>query len=84
MPGAKHAEQVAKSLTGIAASVKVLTLRGVPEKGDVSDWLNAGHSADELRKLAEAAPGWEPAKSGVANSPDPISVAAEFCLPERR
>jgi putative DNA primase/helicase len=59
-PGRDHAEAVANSLAGIAASVKVLALAGLPDKGDVSDWLAAGGTADELVKLAEAAPEWTP------------------------
>ena len=38
-PGRDHAKQVAQSLFGKVASVKVLELAGLPEKGDVSDWL---------------------------------------------
>ncbi len=59
-PGRKHAEQVAKSLRRVARSVKVLELPGLPEKGDISDWLDAGHTIAELQALAEAAPRWEP------------------------
>jgi putative DNA primase/helicase len=58
--GRRHAEAVARSLYGKAASVKVLSLDGLPEKGDVSDWLDAGHAADELRELIAKAPEWEP------------------------
>jgi len=36
-PGQEHASQVAASLQGVAASVKVLSLPGLPGKGDVSD-----------------------------------------------
>jgi putative DNA primase/helicase len=32
----------------------------LPEKGDVSDWLGAGHSADDLRELIATAPEWVP------------------------
>lgn len=46
-PGKAHARQVADSLAGIA-SVMIVELDGLPEKGDVSDWLNAGHNAEEL------------------------------------
>ena len=41
-PGRKHIEKIAKSLKGIAKSVKVLELPGLPDKGDVSDWIEAG------------------------------------------
>lgn len=57
-PGRKHAQQVAQSLYGKAASVKVLELPGLPAKGDVSDWLAAGGTKEELLKLAEETPDW--------------------------
>jgi hypothetical protein len=60
-PGRKHAEQVAASLTRHGAvEVKVLPLPGLPDKGDVSDWLAAGHTAAELLSLAASAERWEP------------------------
>jgi putative DNA primase/helicase len=58
--GREHAETVANSTAGIAASVKVIDLPGLPEKGDVSDWLAAGGTADALAALTEAAPEWKP------------------------
>lgn len=55
--GQKHAQQVATSLYGIAASVKIIPLPGLPVNGgDVSDWLNAGNDIDALAALVEAAP----------------------------
>jgi len=67
-PGRKHAEQVARSLIGIAASVRVVELLGLDPKGDVSDWIEAhGPAADpaevraELERLADAAQEWTPA-----------------------
>lgn len=54
--GRLHAEQIAKSLSGVARSVKVVELSGLPLKGDVSDWLEAGHSIEELQSLVAAAP----------------------------
>jgi hypothetical protein len=41
-------------------SVKMVELPGLPEHGDVSDWLGAGHTADELRALVAKALEWEP------------------------
>jgi hypothetical protein len=40
-PGRAGARKVAEGLVGVAASVRVLELPGLPEKGDVSDWLAA-------------------------------------------
>jgi putative DNA primase/helicase len=58
--GRTHAEQVARHLHGIAASVKVLALPGLAEKGDVSDWLAAGGTREELERLVAATPGRKP------------------------
>lgn len=57
--GRKHGQQVARSLHGVARSVKVVDLPGLPEKGDVSDWLAAGHTVEELKAIVEAAPVWQ-------------------------
>ena len=59
-PGRDHAEAVARSLVGIAASVKILALPGLVDKQDVSDWLDAGHTVEELEQLADAAPDYGP------------------------
>jgi len=59
--GKAHAQDVARKLHGIAASVKIVDLPGLPEKGDVSDWLDAGRTLEQLRALMEAAPDWDPA-----------------------
>jgi len=58
--GRNHAQQVARSLHGVAASVRVVGLPGLPAKGDISDWLAAGGTKEELKRLAEAAPEWTP------------------------
>lgn len=55
-PGRAHAADVARNLLGIAASVKIVELPGLSAKGaDVSDWLDNGGTADELRQIAEQA-----------------------------
>lgn len=59
-PGRKHAQQVAQSLQGIAASVRIVELPGLPPKGDVSDWIAAGGTKADLKRLAEAATVWTP------------------------
>lgn len=50
-PGRDHAQDVAESLRGVALSVRILQLPGLPEKGDVSDWLAAGGTAEKLAEL---------------------------------
>lgn len=50
-PGKRHAEMVAKSLTGIAAQVVALELPNLGPKGDFADWWqNNGHLAPDERK----------------------------------
>jgi hypothetical protein len=61
-PGRQHAETVASSTHPYAASVKVIQLPGLSEKGDVTDWLRDGHTVDELRHLVEQAPLWSPGR----------------------
>lgn len=53
--GRDHANAVATSLRNIAASVKVVELPDLPDKGDVSDWLNAGGTVEQLQAIAAAA-----------------------------
>ena len=57
--GMRHADEVGASLKDVALSVQVLELPGLPHKGDVSDWLEAGGTAEDLELLAENAPDWE-------------------------
>lgn len=57
--GRQHALEIARNLVGIAASVKIIYLPGLPEKGDVSDWLDAGHTVDELAEIEEKTPPFE-------------------------
>lgn len=50
-PGEKHAQIVSAALATVAASVKILHLPGLPPKGDASDWLGSGGTAEQLRAM---------------------------------
>ena len=52
-PGRKHAGKVAAALNP-AAKTRVLCLPGLPSKGDISDWLDAGGTVEQLLKMADA------------------------------
>lgn len=55
--GRKHAADVAAQLAGVAASVLVLGFPELPEKGDVSDWLDAGGTVEGLHaRVASSTP----------------------------
>lgn len=80
--GRKRTAEVGAALAGIAAEVRVLALPNLPEKGDVSDWLDAGGDAAALRRLIGDAPKWEPgaegdsSKSSNANRPHAVAPPA--------
>ena len=59
--GRSHADDVARKLAGAAGSIRVLALPSLPGKGDVSDWLAAGGTREELLRLAAEAPAADPA-----------------------
>jgi hypothetical protein len=64
--GRAKAHDAAQLLHGVAENVKIVRLPGLPERGDVSDWLDAGHTVDELTAFCNAAPYWEPSATGTA------------------
>lgn len=63
-PGRQHAELVARSLHGKAESVKNVTLPGLPDKGDVSDFIagigDPDAAAERLSLMADCAAEWTP------------------------
>jgi hypothetical protein len=78
--GRSHAEKVAASLHGTAASVRIVTLPGLVEGGDVSDWLDGGGDADQLVALCQAAPLWAPvAANGGPSLPPESAFLIPYC-----
>jgi hypothetical protein len=78
-PGRKHAQDVAQHLQGIASSVKVVELPGLPPKGDVSDWLETDTNTREiLVGLVEGTPEWNPSEAYHATpDDDPLNTAID-------
>jgi ribosomal protein L37AE/L43A len=77
-PGRDHAQDVARSLCGVAKRVRVLDLAEhwpeIEESDDVTDWFEAGHTREELLALMASAPEFEPQKSkanGKLSGPEP-------------
>lgn len=97
-PGRQHGAMVAKSLRRAdsrAASVQVLPLPGLPDKGDAFDWIAAGGTAAELAALVDdmleadeaATPASAPATDAdpatcelILNSGAPLASARQFLL----
>jgi hypothetical protein len=72
--GHNHAALVSRALLGIAASVKIVELPDLPPKGDVSDWLDAGHTIGELQGLVEQAAPESPGSDGNTAGQRPVIV----------
>jgi putative DNA primase/helicase len=61
--GRKNAIDAAKALYGIAKSIRIIRLPELNEGGDISDWLDAGHTKQELEDICYATPLWDPSQS---------------------
>lgn len=59
-PGLTHARTVCDSLLGSAHTVKLVELPNLPPKGDISDWLAAGGSAERLLQIVSQASLYQP------------------------
>lgn len=46
--GRNHGDDIRSSLIGVASSARTVILPGLAPGGDVSDWLDSGHTVDEL------------------------------------
>lgn len=69
--GRKHAEKVAKSVSRVAASVKVVTIPGLPDKGDVSDYFAHGGTVEALDEIVQSTKEWQDKSSkGKRNGQD--------------
>jgi len=93
-PGRQHAASVAKALHSIAARVRIVVLPGLPEKGDVADWIAAGGTAAQLVELGSAAetyspdikesteakPRPDPAGALILSSSAPLDSARKFLI----
>jgi hypothetical protein len=77
-PGMAHAQMVAAALSPIAATVKVVDLvtvwPAIPDKGDVSDWLDHGGTAEALHALIEDSPVWAPGEADDGAQPQRFAL----------
>lgn len=85
--GEQHAEIVARSLYGVARSVRIVRLPDLPNKGDVTDWLSIGGDRDTLGGYYRGAGDYsppvadpEPTVSAVFEASQPAIDAPFRCL----
>lgn len=82
--GRVWADHVCSSIHPFAEFVRRVTFRDMAPKSDVSDWMQQGHTVDELRKLITSAPLWKQEQSSVATiSEDAITFASREITPIR-
>ena len=62
-PGHDHANKIARSCYGKATRIRLLELPDGSK--DVSDWLDNGSDIEQLKRLVDACPDYEPSDNGV-------------------
>jgi len=73
--GETHGRVVSEALARHVAEVKIIRLPGVPAKGDLWDWIEAGGTAEQLRFLVETVkPVGLPTDPPPSPSPDSAEV----------
>jgi putative DNA primase/helicase len=78
-PGQNHMRDAAKKLKPFASRVRILELPGLKHKGDISDWIEAGGTREQLEALAEDAPVFRlEAKQAPAPERRSIRITAGF------
>jgi RecA-family ATPase len=75
--GRKRALEAAQALHGTASTIRIVVLPDLPDKGDVSDWLDAHpHHADKFCGICFGVPPWQPHTKAEAETDTP---KAEDC-----
>jgi hypothetical protein len=72
--GEAHARKVHENLKGIARDIRILRLPGLSDKQDVSDWIAAGGTQEQLVDLLKAAPRYE----GAAPKAEPADTIPDM------
>jgi len=80
-PGAAHARKVATALTGVAREVHIIELPSLPPKGDVSDWIAKGGTAERLVDLAREATIYDGGADEVARNAGVDADDDSFAVP---
>jgi hypothetical protein len=71
--GAAYAAKVAQDLLGVVEVVKVVELPDLPEKADISDWLDAGHTAEEFFEIVKTTPAMDAGRAW-PEKPSPLDI----------
>ena len=81
-PGRKKALEAAQVLQGSAKTIRIVRLPNLPDKGDVSDWLDADPSRGaKLADVCFDAPLWTPVSAEAAAATGDSILGAAKALP---
>jgi KaiC/GvpD/RAD55 family RecA-like ATPase len=69
-PGREHALKVAPLVGSVARSLKIVELPGLPAKGDVTDFVSAGGTIEQIRELYRKAQPWSEGWQFAVDVPD--------------
>ncbi len=79
--GIDHAEDVAAKLHAVTESIRVVHLPALPEKGDVSDFLDNGNSIVDLYDAVDEIEQWKPEETADKTNDDEPGHCIEPALP---
>lgn len=69
-PGKRYGEKIAAGMAGLASTIKIIALPGLPEKGDLMDWAREeGNTRERLHELFEKTTEWEKPEAGAGTYP---------------
>jgi putative DNA primase/helicase len=71
-PGRTHMARIAERLSPVASWVRTVALPGLGDKGDVSDWLEAGGDVPALKALVAGVPTATAPAPTLEHEPEPI------------
>jgi hypothetical protein len=71
--GRNYAYEVAQDLAGVVPIIKIIELPGLGDKEDLTDWLDAGHTAEEFFELVEATRAMDPEQAW-PEKPTPLDI----------
>ncbi|MBM3763271.1 MAG: DUF3987 domain-containing protein [Acidobacteria bacterium] len=80
--GRKHAAAVAAILQPVAASLRVVELPGLPDKGDVTDWVAMGGTREQLLQLVADTEAWDGEGLPIISEAESIAEESEWPTPE--
>ena len=81
-PGQRHAQAIAASLSAVQVPIKLLKMPAADIK-DISDWISAGLTADQLKEIIGSLPPYKPPPAPVDTSDLPVIITTGRFLKDK-